>query len=157
MSENKKLFPPPVPKRKPQGFRSKSGEGSSMLRMTSMDIVSDNPEANPSSPSFDQTTVKPPLSNPLNPPRSTLYSQQPNLTPSIPNPINQVSSSMFAVNQGPKLSLLPIKVLGRERRPPMAPYCWEQICRQTGSQPTFLQACLGELILIRISKRYQIS
>jgi hypothetical protein len=103
MSENKKSFPPPVPKRKPQGFRSKSGEGSSMQRMISIDYVSDRPEANPSSPSFDQTTVKPPLSDPLNPPRSTLYPQQPNLTPSIPHPINQVSSSMFVVNQGRKI------------------------------------------------------
>ena len=103
MSENKKSFPPPVPKRKPQGFRSKSGEGSSMQRMISMDMVSDRPEANLSPPSFDQTTVKPPLSDPFNPPRSILYPQQPNLTPSIPHPINQFSTSMFAVNQGSKL------------------------------------------------------
>jgi hypothetical protein len=74
-----------------------------MQRMFSMDMMPDRPEANLSPPSFNQTTVKPQLSDPLNPPRSTLYPQQPNLTPSIPHPINQVSSSMFAANQGPKI------------------------------------------------------
>jgi hypothetical protein len=164
MSENKKSFPPPVPKRKPEGFRSKSGEGSSMQRMSSMYIASDRPETNPyrraenpSSPSRDQTTVKPPPSGPLNPLRSFLYPQQPRLTPSKPHPINQDPSSLFTINQGPKLSRLPIKVLERERRPQMLHYCWELICRQTGSQPTFLQASLGGLIPIRISRSYQIS
>lgn len=154
MSGNKeKSFPPPVPKRKPQGFKPKSGEVPGIQRLYGSNHSSEAP------PTIDQTTVKSPLSGLLNPLHGG-RPQQSNLASTPPSyPIAQVLTTILAANRGSNIEPGTSHNDGHEESTTIGPL---QTPAPTDLQANklssyFLSSSPEGLTQMQISRRFQIS